>query len=165
MSETNYCWGCFLCTLICIGPESNHCALWNKWKRNIGISDRFFDAQMNIFRFSFSISLQNIRKKGRVQFCQIFQKRNWSTDNCEAQCSTLKLKSNFDFFSGMIYTCIRLTLNRRKVSSKNASKWAKIGVFWPKIAVLAIIKKKLDFWINRHSSFQGKKTVSSKFEP
>ena len=93
-----------------IEPESDHCTLW-KWKRNIEISDRFVEAQMNIFRFSFSISLQNIKEKG--QFCQIFQKRNWFTDNCEAQCSTLKLKFHledgplqqpyFDFFPGMVY--------------------------------------------------------------
>ena len=86
-----------------IEPESDHCTLWNKWKRNIEISDRFVEAQMNIFRFSFSILLQNIMKKGRVQFCQIFQKRNCSTDNGEAQCSTLKLKFHFDFFPGMVY--------------------------------------------------------------
>ena len=46
---------------------------------------------MNIFWFSFSILLQNIRKKGRVEFCQIFHPRNGCTDICKTQFSTLNL--------------------------------------------------------------------------
>ena len=50
-------------------------------------SDIFFEVEINLFWFSFSISLQNVRKEP-VEFCQIFHPWNWCTDICKTQFST-----------------------------------------------------------------------------
>ena len=76
-----------------------------------GFFDFFFNFQMEILSLSlilitpnrgwkkkhilifFLISLQNVRKKGRVELCQIFHPKNWCADICKAQF----LPSNLNF--------------------------------------------------------------------
>ena len=58
---------------------------------------------MNIFWFSFSISLQNVRKKGPAEFCQMFQLKKLVSRYLQSTVFTFKLK--FHLEDGLVEQC------------------------------------------------------------
>ena len=58
---------------------------------------------MNILSFSFSISLQNVRKKGPAEFCQMFQLKKLVSRYLQSTVFTFKLK--FHLEDGLVEQC------------------------------------------------------------